>query len=247
MKTKSFLVLFTALSLGGTAFAQTVSSPSTNAVAGAFSLTQKLLEVSSTNYLVNLPIPDNNASGIASTKEFSTSIKRLGDVNVTLSVSGTYNGDLFGYLTHESGFSILLNRVGRTAVNSLGYGDGGLNLKFDDDAANGDIHTYRLKLGGDASAALSGALTGTWSPDGRLTDPGTVRDSDSRTAPLFSFFELDPNGKWTLFLADMAPGGTSTLTGWGLEVTAIPEPSNIAIFTIGGFLLLLSSRYRRKA
>lgn len=247
MKTKSFLGLITAVSVSGSALAQTVSEPATNAVQSAFSLTQKLLDVTSTNYLVNLPIPDNNASGVVSTKEFASSITRIGDVNVTLKIAGSFNGDLYAYLSHGSGFSVLLNRVGRTASNDLGYGDAGFDVLLDDDAANGDIHTYRLKLTGDEKASIGGALTGNWAPDLRSADPGVVTDADARNTPLFSFYNQDPNGKWTLFLADMSAGGTSTLTSWGLEVTAIPEPSNVALFVLGGFLLLATSRYRKRA
>jgi subtilisin-like proprotein convertase family protein len=245
MKTKPFLVLTLVSGLSSSALAQTFE-PITNRVGQSFSALATTVTQVITNYAINLPVPDNNASGITSTKDFSSGIARIGDVNVTLKISGNFNGDLFGYLTHGSGYSVLLNRVGRVAGNDLGYGDGGVDIKLDDTAVNGDIHTYRLKLTGNNNTSIGGALTGLWSPDARTADPGLVRDTDPRSAFLSSFYNLDPNGKWTLFLADLAPGGTSSLESWGLEITAIPEPSNWALMAAGGFFLLFTSRKWRK-
>jgi subtilisin-like proprotein convertase family protein len=46
-----------------------------------------------------------------------------------------------------------------------------------------------------------------------------VLDSDARTAYLNSFNGVDPNGKWVLFIADMAVGDLSTLDSWGLQIS----------------------------
>lgn len=196
-------------------------------------------ETQRTNFLVNIDIPDNNASGIASTRLFSSNLTNLLDLNVSLDIKGTYNGDLAAFVSHGNSMSVLLNRVGRTASNPLGYSDAGFQVKLDDAATSGDIHTYHLTLG---AAPLTSPLTGIWAPDGRLTDPGTVVDTDARTANLAVFNGSDPNGEWTLFLADMSPGGTSTLISWGLEVTGVPEPSTTLMFALGGFGLLLAWR-----
>jgi len=126
MKTKTFLTFTLISGLCSSALAQSFE-PVTNRVGQSFSALAQTLTQVITNYAVNLPIPDNNASGIISTKDFvAPSIDRIGDVNVTLKISGNFNGDLFGFLTHNSGYSVLLNRVGRIAGNDLGYGDGGV-------------------------------------------------------------------------------------------------------------------------
>ena len=71
-----------------------------------------------------------------------------------LKITGTFNGDLFCYVTHSSGYSVLLNRVGRTAGNAFGYDDPGLDVLFDDDAVN-DVHGYRQIVTGNPNTVNS--------------------------------------------------------------------------------------------
>src|SRR6185503_4737558 len=172
---------------------------------------------------INAPIPDGNANGYQNSQTLSglgDQENYITDVNVRLNISGGYNGDLYVYLTHSSGFSVLLNRAGRTAGNSFGYSDPGFNVTFDD-AASSDVHLY----GGNGN----NVLTGTWQPDARNVDPATVTDASTRSAFLSSFNALDPNGTWTLFIADLSSGDQSTLVEWGLDITAVPEPVTSAL------------------
>jgi subtilisin-like proprotein convertase family protein len=155
----------------------------------------------------------------------------ISDVDVKLNISGSWNGDLYGYLVHSSGFTVLLNRVGRTSSSSFGYGDGGFNVTFDDQAARTvDFHLYQTQSGYTAADITGGAA---WRPDGRNIDPassGSTFDSTTPTALLSSFNGLNPNGSWTLFLADMSGGAVSTLQSWELDITgtaAVPEPASI--------------------
>ncbi|MCZ7638525.1 MAG: hypothetical protein M5U12_22225 [Verrucomicrobia bacterium] len=68
-------------------------------------------------------MPDGNPSGWSDTRTLSgLPATGLLDVNVVLSVVGGYNGDLYAYLAHGGGFTVLLNRVGRTADAPFGYG-----------------------------------------------------------------------------------------------------------------------------
>jgi hypothetical protein len=48
-----------------------------------------------------------------------------------------------------------------------------------------------------------------------------------------SFSGKDPNGTWTLFFADTSPVGQTTVNGWSLDVTAVPEPVNVAMAIFG--------------
>jgi hypothetical protein len=87
--------------------------------------------------------------------------------------------------------------------------------------------------------------TGFFRPDGRLTDPLATVDTDARTALLSVFTNENPNGVWTLFLADQGPGDTAILKSWSLAVTAVPEPS--AALMIGVAVMLGAVSRRRGA
>src|SRR5206468_1563155 len=69
----------------------------------------------------SLAIADGNASGVSDLRQSSSSITAIGSLTVSLNISGEFNGDLYAYLRHDSGFSILLNRPGRTADSPSGY------------------------------------------------------------------------------------------------------------------------------
>src|SRR5438552_16175931 len=136
---------------------------------------------------VNKSVPDGNAAGMSDVESFSSAIANLTAVRVKLKVGGEFNGDLYGYVRHISAghtnFCVLLNRPGRSATDSFGYADAGLDLTFDESAVNGDIHSYRSVLTPPAGTAL----TGSWQPDGRNVDPSVVVTTSSRTTTLSSF------------------------------------------------------------
>jgi subtilisin-like proprotein convertase family protein len=178
-------------------------------------------------------IPDGSASGIASSITVSgAGINVVRDVNVTLEISGGYNGDLYGYLVGpDGGMAVLLNRIGRTGSALFGSSGGGMNLIINDDAmvSNGNLH-----------GAGNTVLGGNWVSDGRLEDPLTVTDAAAVTARLNQVFAEGNghavNGTWTLFLADMAGGDVSTLVSWGLDITVVPEPVTWALLVFGGLV-----------
>lgn len=209
------------------------------------SVAQAELITNTANYTVGATIPDNDANGFADTRNFPSMIGSISNVSVTLNISGTWNGDLYGYLVHDSGFSVLLNRPGRTSLSSFGYSDAGFDVTFDDLLGGNDIHLYRASLGGPFP--LTTELTGTWLTDGRNVDPDLVLDTDPRTATLADFVGLNANGDWTLFLADLGAGNESVLNSWGLQVYGVvPEPSAALLFLAGAPALWWVVR-RRKA
>lgn len=201
---------------------------------------------------INQKAPDNQGGsgfGLINQQTISSSILYMQDLNVVLNISGGLNGDLLVTLSHDSGFSVLLNRVGRAASSlqfpEYGYSDSGLsNITLDDAAVNGDIHVYRLTLNGAHNIPLGGALTGTWAPDGRTTAAASTQISDDRTALLSSFNGLNANGVWTLAISDFAETGESTLVSWGLQLTGVPEPRTYALAT-GVALMAFASMGRR--
>src|SRR5437016_1418647 len=53
-----------------------------------------------TNFTVGATVPDDDASGLASTKIISTPIAYVTGLKVNLKLSGTFNGDIYAYLSH---------------------------------------------------------------------------------------------------------------------------------------------------
>lgn len=169
---------------------------------------------------LNQTIYDATPSGITSSLLVSGADTSLTDVNVTLNVSGGYNGDLYAYLLAPNGtLVVLLNRVGTGSGNPIqsafGYSTAGFNnVTLDDAATGGNIHNVQTP--------------------GSLPTVSYTADGGS----LASFNGVDPNGTWTLFFADMAGGNTSTLNGWSLDITAVPETINVALAFFGGVLVV---------
>ncbi len=172
-------------------------------------------------FTTNRVVPDGNASGLHDVRSVSSTIAQIASVKVRLKLTGEFNGDLYGYVRHSSGFSVLLNRPGKTGANAAGYDDSGFDVTFATGAANGDVHVYRNVT----SPSAGSPLTGNWEPDGRTADPGVVTDASSRSALLTSFNGLDAAGEWTLYLADLESGGTNQLREWALEITGAVHPA----------------------
>jgi subtilisin-like proprotein convertase family protein len=196
-------------------------------------------------FTVNQAIPDGNPSGLANTQTLNfgsiPNFSYISDLTVTLNVSGGFNGDYYAYLVNNTGgFAVLLNRVGKTASNPVGYSDAGFSITLSDSSPN-NIHTYQ-----NVSNPGGGLLTGTWAPDGRNVDPTLVVDSSPISSTLSSFIGTNPNGTWTLFLADLDYGEQGTLQNWTLTVTAVPEPSSIALAFLGLGLCFGMRRWARR-
>jgi hypothetical protein len=191
-----------------------------------------LIVTESATYNPNLLIPDGSTAGVVDSRNFTSTIATITQVRVSLSIAGTpgagdaFNGDFYVTLAHSSGFAVLLNRAGRTALDPFGYTDSGFNVTFDDAGAFADIHNYQLTLNPGG-----GTLTGTWGSDGRNVNPNAVLDTTPRIARLDSFNGLDASGEWNLFVADVESLGTGRLVSWTLEVTGqqatpVPEPGS---------------------
>ncbi len=152
-------------------------------------------------------VPDNNFSGWSDSRSVSTMpAGTFVGLTVDLQLTGGWNGDLYAYLVHSTGFSVLLDRVGVgvSGVSAFGYGDAGMNVNL---AATGSsIHSYG---GGNT---FSASPTGSW-----LTD--------NTSGSLASFLSTTPNGTWSLFIADLSGGGVTTVQSWGLQmdIVAVPE------------------------
>jgi hypothetical protein len=181
---------------------------------------------------ISSTIPDNDLNGLQNSQIVSGLGAPISGVTVNLDITAGFNGDLYVYIQHGNTLAVLLNRVGLDALNGVGYPDTGLKIALDDNAAS-DVHFYQNKPYGVNG---SGQLTGAWQPDARLIDPlstGSVFAAATRGNLLSGFEGGDPNGRWTLFAADVSPGGVSILQGWGLAITVVPEPLIMAVLGCG--------------
>jgi subtilisin-like proprotein convertase family protein len=180
-------------------------------------------------------VPDGSLNGWTDTRTVTgAGVHHVSDVRVTLSISNGYNGDLYAYLAHSNGMAILLNRVGVASTNVFGFDDTGFNVTLSA-AGTHDVHFYDQF---SPSFDTDGALTGTWQPDARGIDPlSALAAFDAPGSLNFSVFNgLDPNGDWTLYIADASAGGEqSTVLSWGLQIDAGTEPAaNLVITSVNG-------------
>lgn len=191
------------------------------------------LTVSST---VGQMIRDNDPNGLADTIAVSTPINAITDVRITLDITGGWNGDYYAYLRHGAlGSMVLLNRVGTPGNGGFGYADPGFGPDAGGqpftltDAGAFDVHNYQ------AHSPLyngNGQLTGEWQPDG--------------SSFASSFGGMDPNGDWTLFIADLSTVGVGTLQNWSMTVTGSVPDGGATLGLLSMALLGLSLiRYRR--
>jgi hypothetical protein len=150
----------------------------------------------------------------------SSAILSLSEVTIQLELRGTPAGtgfasDMFASLirtpsgaslTDTDPAAVLINRLGVTESNPVGFAYDGWDVTFSD-AASTDIHSEYLD---------SGVLVGSFQPDGRLTPtaPGTARP-----AVLGIFVGLGGNGDWRLNIGDLHAGGTMALVSWTLTLT----------------------------
>src|ERR1035441_9047378 len=184
-------------------------------------------------------IPDGSLAGVSSQITISGASSSFSDISVAINVSGGYNGDLYAYLSYDGKLVPLLDRIGLSSGNPIGAAGGGMNVTLSDTGANGNIHSA-----GDSS------LSGAWKADGQTTSPTAAPGSFSAGGGSITldgtFAGENPNGTWTLFFADVsAGGGTSPLNGWSLDITAVPEPVNVALGIFAGvFLVVMVARSR---
>ena len=219
MKTKLIIVGFGLLALTG--WSQTLTGSYTNSTVTA--------------------IPDGSPVGVMEQFTMSSLGGSISNVQVTLDITGGFNGDLYAYLVDPQGqLVVLLNRPGVTSINPFGYGDAGMNITLDDLAAN-NIHDYGNTLG----YSLNGT---TWAADGRDMNPqaaGSILYGTPTTANLSLFQNTDANGVWTFFIADLGSGGgTANLNNIILTIMTVPEPQSSLM--PGGGLAVLGLLQRRK-
>ena len=149
-------------------------------------------------------VPDNNLSGWSDTRNVTTMpAGTLQSVAVDLHLTGGWNGDLYAYLVHDTGFSVLLDRV---CPGAFGNGDAGMNVTL---ASVGSYGTVQGNIGTYGGGFVP---TGVWNPY-------------NTSGSLGSFVTTSANGSWSLFIADLSGGAVTTVQSWGLQmdIVAVPE------------------------
>jgi hypothetical protein len=205
------LMLVAWLPLCSSAFAQSVTVPSTDS---GFSLT--------------LPqnIPVNDASGIADSINLTgTGISSIGDVTLTLDISGGWDSDFYAYLWHQTSggtvMDVLFDRIGVTGANPLGLSAGGMDVTFSDAGSSGNIQS--------ATGTAGVPLSGSYQPD----------------QPLGAFDGMSGDGTWALFIADESSPDLGTLESWTLDINgaavagAVPDGGDVALMLLAACSLML--------
>lgn len=142
--------------------------------------------------------------------------------------------------------------------NTLGTGSS-LQFNVGGEGSSLSALTLTFALQGGYSTDLSGYLrmgSSGGSPSYDLTSliQGQTLSSGSATSYMIDFTTSgfattfdggNPNTTWTLFFADNSALGQTTVNGWSLDVTAVPEPVNVALAIFGGVLAVWSASRRR--
>lgn len=150
-----------------------------------------------------VPIPD---AGVAtSAVAVSGQATYLCDVNVQTSITHPMSGQLQFTVTSPAG-----------TIVSLSTNNGGQNADvfngttWDDDANPGGQVPYVTPSSNNIASDLAYAS-------------GVVATSLTPEEPLAAFIGENPNGTWTLTVADVTPGGVGSIAGWGLTITTCPS------------------------
>lgn len=201
----------------------------TSAAHGATTITENFINTTGS------AIPDGDPNGLVQSITPGTSIITLDSITVTVNLTGGWNGDLYAYLWHGGEISVLMNRIGRTALSPAGSATGGMSVTFDLTAGT-DIHS--------APGGFGSSINGTFQPDGRNIHPNDALDTTPRTAGLGVFTGDTAAGEYRLYIADVASGEAASLVNWSITLTgeAIPEPSTAVLGALACLGLLMRRR-----
>jgi hypothetical protein len=179
---------------------------------------------------------------------------------------------VFSITTHAALYTFTLGSSGSPiGVVSPGSGSGFPLVSIQDLSAQGmlpSISSFELTLTFNDSGALASDGTGiqgqlllgtggsspyvTFNPEATRTSGGNaiydVVFSGSPGSPGSGFNGSNPNDTWSLLVWDNNSSVGNQLVSWTLDITAVPEPVNVALGIFAGLALLIVGlrRYRMR-
>ncbi len=167
--------------------------------------------VGSNNTAVAIP---DNAGSTTSTITIAGAGPALGQVIATINIPHTFNSDLQVTLTSPAGTVVTL-----TSNNGGGNDNGFAGTAFVDTADPGNQVPFPTN-----TFAASNLVTDTIYTNLVAKNPLVPEEA------LGAFIGQNPNGVWTLTMADTGPGDLGTLNGWRLDITThsacyVPAPT----------------------
>ncbi|MBS1510792.1 MAG: M36 family metallopeptidase [Bacteroidetes bacterium] len=180
--------------------------------------------------VINVPIPDANATGIQRTITVSgiPATATVTKMNVKLNISHTWAGDLVIALKSPNNGTVNLDYA-------LGATDNG-------PSATGFVNTVISSDGGASLASGTDPYTGIFKADEEPATSLPAPAPNGMTVTTTHFKDLlspatGANGNYTLGIYDAVAGDAGTLQSWELEITYINGvPSQPAVWTPAGGL-----------
>ncbi|HEX9046877.1 MAG TPA: hypothetical protein VF988_07605 [Verrucomicrobiae bacterium] len=148
----------------------------------------------------------------------------LVSLTVSLNITGGMNNGLYGWLVAPNGATVTLMNQPGYAVDGYGATGPGMQIALvGSGGANGDIQSV-----------TSGFFLG-----------GTSYPTYNAAVDFSGLTGINPNGVWTIYFSDtISGGGDSTLAGWSLNISSVPEPVNVALGSFGVlFVVAGASRF----
>ena len=144
---------------------------------------------------VNPPLAIPDGTGVFVSHTFTVpDTGAIGDVDVGVGITHTYNGDLIVRLSHLGTTAVLIDRPGRTTSGS-GFNNDGFDVILDDEGTGGPIESFD-------------------SGGGPVTSPPSFVPNE-----LLSVFDgMDPAGDWVIEISDNAGADVGTLDHWALHI-----------------------------
>ena len=142
---------------------------------------------------------------------------------------GTLNSDpAIGTIADNSSIGLSSSYT----ISSEGASLSGMTLTFVLQGGTSSDLTGYLRLG-DTTGSPSYDLSTLIHSQTLGSSPNTYTISFTDSGFQSTFNGLNPNDTWTLYFADLSAGDQTTFNGWSLNITAVPEPVNVALGIFG--------------